>query len=170
MATNSLLDVTTLFPAFNARSVKSRAAPTPPMVSTTTLTSGSCSMTEKSLTKQAAKGLSGKSRTSSTYFNEINSSAFLLIPAPLPVSTSATPEPTTPKPKIATFTIFSIPSFFDLIVPCCRRSPRQNLAPEDAFRPVEAGQKFLQAPFQARGLCVDRHHRASVDGDALIDG
>ena len=52
-ATSSLLEVTTLLPAFRARVVKSRAILAPPMVSTTMSTSGSFSMTEKSFTKQS---------------------------------------------------------------------------------------------------------------------
>ena len=85
--------------------VKSSATVAPPIVSTTMSTSGSLSMTPKSLTKQSRYGLSGKSRTSRIYFSRTRFSTRWSISPPLVVSTSATPEPTVPKPKIATFTI-----------------------------------------------------------------
>ena len=88
--------------------LKSSATPQPPMHSTTTETSGSCSMTEKSWITRWAYGLSGNSRVSRMYLTATGSSVRRRISAWFMSSTSATPEPTVPKPRIAMFAMVNL--------------------------------------------------------------
>ena len=93
-------------------------------VSTTTRTSGSLSTTEKSLVSRGAKGLSGKSRTSTIYFSRTASPAAASTCSRFFVSTPATPDPTIPNPRIAidtmlvtcAFLYISYPSRVDLMI------------------------------------------------------
>ena len=62
---------------------------------------------------KCGRGLSGKSRTSRIYFRLTACPTFFSMEAAFMVRTSATPEPTVPKPKIATLIIFSLLSMGD---------------------------------------------------------
>ena len=96
VATNSLLDVTTLLPASMQRIEYSNAGCKPPITSTTTRTSGSFTISSNDLVNLSAKGLSGNSRKSRIYLIPISSFARFAMWSVCVVRTSTTPEPTTP--------------------------------------------------------------------------
>ena len=151
-------------PASSARRVKSRATPAPPMVSTTMSTSGSDSIMEKSLTNLSAKGLSGKSRTSRIYFNLIKSLSFREMLSSCPVSTSATPDPTVPKPKIATLTIISPHALIS------NTSARQHVTADNASCLSDGFHQILYCPVQAGRLHSHSDGSASSARNCLVDG
>ena len=110
-ATSALLEVTTCFPAIRQAFVNGYAGFKPPIVSTTTATSGSSSMILKSWTILSSTGSPGKSRRSSTYFSATSCPQAAAICAAFSFKICATPEPIVPYPMIAVCTI-SISSLF----------------------------------------------------------